>query len=361
VFDHPRGLQKFEVDALTAAGFDIGTYYEENEQSILEGYSFGVRAGNNARQVWAACGQHFDVPLFLAADYDFTAGQLGPVYDALDGLASVIGRQNTGIYGGVVPVHLARQNGHATYAVQAGAWRYRAAEVGVTDPYGWSPLAQVRQDGYNAYVGGVNCDHLTALAVDFGQWRRQAVIAGPDVPKPSDVTLGGTKDPTNPAQFDGNSVVSFSSHGDLVATIQFILNTAFNANIPIKAPYTYDAATMHWVEVLQTYGKVKPTGIVQEETWHLLGSYVARLHRFDKEPVLKLNDVGHLQAVKDLQMALNAVTVHGYTPLVVDGNFNVKTLDCLVQYQRNRRLAPDGVCGRSTWNDLGALLTRYGK
>lgn len=348
-WDHPRGIQAFEVAALEAAGMDIVCYYEEQQSSILQGYAFGVRAGQTALAVLAAVGQHTPVPINIACDTDIAPNQVGPVFDALDGLASVIGRQNTGIYGGVVPVHLARANGKATYAVQAGAWRYRAASVGVTDPYGWSPYAQVRQDGYNQYLGGMQIDHLTALAGDFGQWRRP----GPVVVIPPDNT------PQSPNQFADRPTLSQGMTNGNVPVVQFILNQAMGANLKIGD--VYDHATYQAVYFWQGLAKLHQDGIVGSATWHTFGSWVARQHRFDWEPLLKFNDVGHPQAVKDLESALNSVAVPGFTPLAVDGSFGPKVRNCLVQYQRNRHLTPDGEVGKQTWADLGLLLTHRGK
>lgn len=348
-FDHPRGIQPFEVQALNAAGMDIITFYEEGGTWITGGYAAGVRAARNARQVWANAGQHSDVPLFLACDSDFSSGQLGPVYAALDGCASVIGRQNTGVYGGVAPVHCARRDGKAAYGVQAGAWRYRAGEVGVTDPYGWSPLAQVRQDAYGLYIGGTQVDHLTALAGDFGQWRR-GVIVSPVVP---------VSQPWNPKQWDRNAVLKVGAKGTYVGYVQFVLNAAFNAKLKVDG--VFGPVTEKWVKLCQGLAHLKADGIVGPATWHVLGAYVARVHRFDLEPMVKFNDIGHPQAVKDLQKALNGVYVHGHTPLVVDGAFGPKVRDCVAQYQRNRGLVVDAIVGRRTWSDVAALLTKYGK
>lgn len=350
-FDHPRGISADEVNQLTAAGMDILTYYEESSSWIMGGYSAGVRAAQNARQAWAAAGQHTDVPLFLAADSDYDSSQLAPIYDALDGCASVIGRQNTGIYGGVVPVHCARRDGKATYGVQAGAWRYRAGEVGVTDPYGWSPLAQVRQDGYNVYVGYTSADHLTALAGDFGQWRRGAVLV--------DVKIDAT--PWDPTQWDHNATCKKGDSGEQVGWIQYVLNSALGTKIAIQSPPMFDAATTAGVKALQMYGKLGVDGVVGPVTWHVLGAYVARVHRYDLCPTLAFgatesSSKGKLHV---LQQALNMVSVHGFTP--VGGSvFDTHLRDCVVQYQRNRHLTADGVVGPNTWADLGALVTRYG-
>lgn len=349
-WDHPRGIQAFEVQALEAAGMDILCYYEEQESSILEGRGFGVRAGQTALAVLASVGQHSPVPINIACDTDISPGQIGPIYDALDGLASVIGRENAGIYGGVVPVHLARSNGKATYAVQAGAWRYRAASVGVTDPYGWSPYAQVRQDGYGQYLGGMQIDHLTALAGDFGQWRRP----GPVVVIPPDNT------PFDPNQFANRPVLKQGMTKDgNVEVVQFILNLAMSAKLTVTGDF--DHATYQAVYFWQGLAHLHQDGIVGPATWATFGSYTARVHRFDREPLISYNDVGHAQGVKDLQMALNGVSVHGFTPLGVDGSYGPKTRDAVAQYQRNRHLPVDGKAGKQTWADLGLLLTRYGK
>lgn len=350
-YDHPRGMQAFELAAMELAGMDVISYYEEQETSILAGASFGVRAGQNALALWRGLGIPDARPLFLACDTDITASQIGPVYAALDGLASVIGRQNAGIYGGVVPVHLARVYGHATYAVQAGAWRYRAAEVGVTDPYGWSPYAQARQDGYNLYIGGTQCDHLTALAGDFGQWRRPA----PQVDVPPITS------PMDPNEFSKRPTLKYGDVNASVCTVKFILNYAYHTTKFNVMDGHFDHDTYQGVVFWQGLSNLKQDGIVGPSTWASFGKYVSRVHRYDLEPVLKFNDNTHPGNVKTLQATLNAVIVPGFTPLVVDGGYGPRVRDCVAQYERNRHLTVDGVVGRQVWADLGVLMTARGK
>lgn len=347
--DHPRGIQAFEVAALESAGFDIVCYYEEQTGAeILQGAPFGVRAANVSQQVLAAVGQHARVCVNLACDLDITPGQVEPVFEALDAFSAIAGRQNAGIYGGVVPVHLARAAGKATYAVQAGAWRDRAESVGVMDPYGWSPYAQVRQDGYNQYLGGVQIDHLTALAGDFGQWKRPGPI----------ITIPPDNSPFDPLQFHRYPTLQMGSTGGYVANVQFILDLALSVKLKVDGVFGHD--TYQAVYFWQGLAKRRQTGVVDMGTWDSLGAWVARCHRFDHEPIISFNDVGHPSAVRDLQTALNEVFVPGNTPLTVDGSYGPKVRAAVAQYQRNRHLPVTGATSKQLWFDLGQLVTRRG-
>lgn len=348
-YDHPRGIQAYEVAALESAGYDIICYYEEQTGAeILQGAPFGVRAANNSLAILQAVGQRNRVAIMLTCDLDIAPSQIGPVFAALDAYSAIAGRGLAGIYGGVVPVHLARAAGKATYAVQAGAWRDRAESVGVTDPYGWSPLAQVRQDGYNQYLNGVQIDHLTALAGDFGQWKRPGPI----------ITIPPDKSPFNPLQFHNYPLLRQGMTSNYVAQVQFLLNYAFATKMPLNG--VFDHNLYQEVYYWQGLAKLAQDGVVGQKTWDSFGGYMARLHRFDHEPIISYNDVGHPNAVRDLQTALNEVVVPGNTPLAVDGSYGPKVRAAVAQYERNRHLPVTGATSKNLWFDLGQLVTRRG-
>jgi peptidoglycan hydrolase-like protein with peptidoglycan-binding domain len=148
--------------------------------------------------------------------------------------------------------------------------------------------------------------------------------------------------------------------------VQYIINAAFAASNKGKPLLTVDGvygpATQRQVQVWQYLTKVndEQSAVVGPRTWATFGQYDNRMHRFDNEPVLKFNDVGHPSAVRDLQKALNTVVVPGKTPVSVDGSFGPRTLNALVQYQRNRSMPPSGEADRQTWTNLGILVTQRG-
>jgi len=70
--------------------------------------------------------------------------------------------------------------------------------------------------------------------------------------------------------------------------------------------------------------------------------------------VLSLGSTG--PDVRLVQSLLNRI---GYTPGAVDGIFGSRTLQAVIQFQRNNGLTPDGIVGPNTWRVLDRLLTGY--
>lgn len=352
VDDHPRGITAWELEAFTAAGLDIITFWESSAGWMLEGFNAGVAAAQDHLRVCRAAGQLYPVPMFAACDFDAAAASdLAAIANCLDGTASVLGRNNTGIYGGVLVVDAMRKAGKAAYGCETLAWMYREPNVG------WSALAQVHQDGFNQYPGGTatNCDSLTAVAVDFGQWRRPT-----PQPDPVDNAL-------NPHQFDKEPILKPGATGDPVKTAQFVL-AVFDPKLKVTG--TFDAYTENSVKNFQYLHGI-PTadgaGIIGRHTWAQLASVVQKVHRYDwlSTTALKAGSTG--PAVTTWQKALNAAGAAPYTPLGgapaygVDGAFGPRTASATVRFQQNRGLVRDGVVGADSWLNMGRLLTAYGR
>lgn len=167
-------LTPAEADDLRGNGISIVSNWETTADRMLGGYAAGITDAQRALNQVIACGGRTDRPIYFSADWDATPAQQAQIDDYLRGAASVIGVENTGIYGGYWPVSRALNNGTARWAWQTEAWSGTNREPKAN-------LLQRNSLGY-AYVGGVQCDINEALTGDYGQWDWQATPAAPRIP-----------------------------------------------------------------------------------------------------------------------------------------------------------------------------------
>jgi hypothetical protein len=180
-----KNLLPGELAGLRAAGLDIIIVEESTAGRMKGGHAAGVADAQHAKAVTAALGMA-TIPVYFACDFDAAPGDQTAINDYLDGAASVIGLERTGIYGGYYPVKRALDVGKARWAWQTSAWSGGQ----------WDSRAQVRQEG-TVTIGGESCDVDTALAEDFGQWPRPTVAGpqpGPEYPVPA--SLSATAHPS---------------------------------------------------------------------------------------------------------------------------------------------------------------------
>lgn len=164
-----KGISKAEYDALEAAGINVVYIYEEDGKELKEGFDAGVRVAKAAEQF--RIGQGFPVqPIYFNVDYDAPAADMTPILEALRGIASVIGKNRVGLYGGYGPIKTAFDAGVITWGMQTYAWSNSQ----------WDPRAQLRQWSNGEYGGTV--DFQYAMAAEYGQ----STIKEPEVPEPED-------------------------------------------------------------------------------------------------------------------------------------------------------------------------------
>jgi len=163
-----KNLLPGETRTLLGAGFQIVVVVEEGASYMLGGHSAGVTAAKHADAVVKALGMP-GIPVYIAADFDATPAQQAPINACLDGFASVVGRDRTGLYGGFWPVSRAFDAGKCRYGWQTIAWSGGQ----------WDHRAHIRQ-GLSFSLGGASVDHDQAIYADFGQWPRPKVAPLPD-------------------------------------------------------------------------------------------------------------------------------------------------------------------------------------
>jgi hypothetical protein len=169
--DGSKAIHLAEAQATAAAGLDIVVNWEDTAQAALGGYGQGVADAQVAAAQAAAIGMPAGRPVYFSIDFDASAAQQGALDAYFDGIASVLGRDATGAYGGYSQIKRLFDAGKIAWGWQTYAWSYGA----------WDPRAQLRQV-QNGIAGGSE-DLDESVAADFGQWGPNA--PGPSVPGPS--------------------------------------------------------------------------------------------------------------------------------------------------------------------------------
>jgi hypothetical protein len=155
-------LFKSEADALIASGLSIIAVFEEGATNALNGYSQGVTDAQVAVAQANAAGQPPNRPIFFAIDFDASADGLGAIEPYFDGVASVVGLNRTGAYGGYFAINGLFNDGKIQWGWQTYAWSDGS----------WDPRAQARQIQNGILNGQADEDQSTAS--DFGQWGQSA-------------------------------------------------------------------------------------------------------------------------------------------------------------------------------------------
>jgi hypothetical protein len=156
-----KNLGLAEAVRLSDAGIWIVVVWETTAKRALAGHTIGAEDARAAAAQAKACGMPADRPIYFAVDFDASSGQQAAINAYLDGAASVLGKNRTGIYGGYNPVKRALDGGHCAWAWQTYAW-----SSGHLDSR--SHLFQYSNDHK---IGGVGLDFDHALKDDYGQWK----------------------------------------------------------------------------------------------------------------------------------------------------------------------------------------------
>jgi hypothetical protein len=163
-YDPGKDISKSEAESLWAHGVDIVSNWEAGGTDTLEGYDEGRAEAQQADSEALAAGMPATRPIYFSIDFDAASDQQAAINDYFDGVASVLGRDRTGAYGGYYPIQRLFDAGKITWGWQTYAW-----SGGL-----WESRAQLRQIENDITVGGLGgcCDLDEAEAVDIGQWHR---------------------------------------------------------------------------------------------------------------------------------------------------------------------------------------------
>lgn len=170
-----RGIGPDEYAAMTAAGLEVFLYWESSKGWMRGGEAAGEVAAVNAQQNINRAGMPSTIPVYFAADDDFTPGEQELIDDCLRGCAKVLGPQRVGIYGGFHVVRRCATNGSAVWFAQTSAW----------SGGNWFAGNHLEQYDYNHIINGTNCDDVRALQPHYGQASDFLTVPVPDpIPEP---------------------------------------------------------------------------------------------------------------------------------------------------------------------------------
>lgn len=155
-----KHLHADELKRLTDAGISV-VANAEGVASGFKGFSAGKSWAQSALTMFRNLGMPEDRPIYFSVDWDAGVKDWSYVDDALDGAASVLGKNRVGVYGSYYTLAHAHLAGTATWYWQTFAWS------GGKTPAPYTHLYQYR-NGVN--VAGGDCDLDRALRDDYGQW-----------------------------------------------------------------------------------------------------------------------------------------------------------------------------------------------
>ncbi len=151
-----KGIGTVELAALQAQGIQVAFIYEEDGKELQGGFNGGVRVAKAAEGFLKGLGLA-GYPIYFNVDYDAPSTDMPNILSALDGIASVIGRDRTGLYSGYGPMKAAFDADKIKWGFQTYAWSGGK----------WDSRAQVQQWSNGQW--GDSIDFSRAVKAEFGQ------------------------------------------------------------------------------------------------------------------------------------------------------------------------------------------------
>lgn len=157
-----KNLARADIDAIHAAGLDVGLVYEYNPQSALGGYVQGQRDAYIAVAHAQGLGTPKGVCLYAAVDWNVESVQLATVAKYARGFADVARNAGYryGIYAGYRPCAYLAQAGYDGLLWQTYAWSGGQ----------WLDGVAIRQVANGIIIAGTDVDRDEAETIDWGQW-----------------------------------------------------------------------------------------------------------------------------------------------------------------------------------------------
>jgi len=165
-----KHLTLAEAQALSRAGVSIVANAEGSATGLINGFPAGASWAREAEAHFLACGMPPDRPIYFSVDFDTTSGDWAKLDAAMDGAASVIGRERVGVYGEFSIIEHFASNGKARWFWQTLAWSGSK----------WSRHNHIEQYHNDVPLAGIRLDLNRAYGKDFGQWMIGADDMTPD-------------------------------------------------------------------------------------------------------------------------------------------------------------------------------------
>lgn len=241
--DPGKNLTRAEASALAAAKIWSVVVWETTAKRALAGKAAGAADATAALAQARTCGMPANRPIYFAVDWDVTSSQIPAVNAYLDGAASVLGKANTGIYGGYRAVNAAL-GAHCAWGWQTYAWSSGR----------WVGEAQLQQYKNDVTLSGVSLDYDRATKTDYGQWQPGRL--------PGDTTTTWTENLVK-----NLPTVKRGDQGEDVQTVQGLLKARSH---DVTLDGDFGIATEDAVKAVQAWGKVSTDGVVGPATWPVL-------------------------------------------------------------------------------------------
>jgi hypothetical protein len=135
---------------------------EKTKDRMLAGFPAGLVDAREANDWAQRIGFPLWRPIYFAADWDATVAQQALIDQYLIGVASVIGLERVGVYGGFYIIKRCALNGTAKWFWQTSAWSGSQQWEG----------NHIFQTSQQERIDGTPCDINIAKQEDFGQWDR---------------------------------------------------------------------------------------------------------------------------------------------------------------------------------------------
>lgn len=214
-------LTAAEASDLIANGVAVVSNWEAAADNARGGFSQGVSDAQGANANHLTAGGPTGAPIYFSVDYDAPESDQAAINAYFQGVASVIGLNRTGVYGGYWVVKRLFDAGLVTWGWQTEAWSGDPAGLAPAGPDGdyLDPRCQILQRNSEGFVniGGVQCDINDAMTLNFGQWNP----------------------PTTPPSNGGFMALSDQQQGDLYTWVGDLHGAAFNpitSQSPFRAP-----------------------------------------------------------------------------------------------------------------------------
>jgi hypothetical protein len=188
-----------------------------------------------------------DRPIYFSVDFNATAAQLPAIADYFHGVATVLGLDRVGVYGGFNVIEYLAIIDAARWFWQTYAW----------SGGNWSIRAHIRQVRNGVSFQGADIDLDTAMESDYGQWMvgvEPGPIVNPPSPKPTWTETLIMNLPT----------LTRGAKGAYVGRLQALLNVAGSHLVVDRdfGPLTESA-----VRSYQSQHSLAIDGIVGQHTW----------------------------------------------------------------------------------------------
>lgn len=159
---HPdKNLTATELAELHTGGIDVVLVWEDRpREAAKQGRARGATDGRDAKRMAEAVGLGAR-PIYFTIDYDAPASDAPAILEYFRGVASIIGHDRTGVYGGYWQVKRLWDTGAVAWIWQTYAWS--------GTPPQWHEAAHIRQWKNGQKVAGATVDFDHAMKDEFGQ------------------------------------------------------------------------------------------------------------------------------------------------------------------------------------------------